>query len=75
MYFIPQTHLEDNTKLRRNLITKLESLWTRMELPLETQKKFLDEHFGYSDHVIVKIKEEVICGALVCDMNVLTLQI
>ena len=38
---------------------KMESLWSRMELPEADQKKFLSQYTGYSDFVIVKFKEEV----------------
>lgn len=51
--------LEENKKLQKSLMTKVQSLWTRMELPEEDQKKFLEQHTGFSDHLIVKLKEEV----------------
>lgn len=51
--------LDDNKRLQKSLMTKVQSLWTRMELPEEDQKKFLEQHTGYSDALIVKLKEEV----------------
>ena len=54
-----QMTLEENKKLQKSLMTKVQSLWTRMELPIEDQTKFLEQHTGYSDQLIVKLKEEV----------------
>ena len=54
-----QMTLEENKKLQKSLMTKIQSLWTRMELAEEDQKKFLEQHTGYSDQLIVKLKEEV----------------
>lgn len=51
--------LEENKKLRKAMSGKMESLWSRMELPEADQKKFLSQYTGYSDFVIVKFKEEV----------------
>ena len=63
-----QLHLEENKKVHTNMMMKLKSLWTRMELEEKEQKLFLDQHTGYSDAVVVRIKEEVMFYIVLTEM-------